>query len=196
MWWPKFLKRIVSQDHFGWHTVHEIYCFSDEDGLIANLSKEGKSLEEIQKLHPERFKGKKVIDGNVALNVGLECIIDIIAGLDPTRVKFDAAHAYIGVGETNVSANATQTCLQAEIADPVMQYCYRPMDTGYPQRSGRTLIFRATFDNATANFTWNEVVVANGSNGLSHVCLNRRVETRGTKPNYETWIMNSRVTFA
>lgn len=189
--------KLSSADRHTWDTVFTIDKFTDVDGRIALASHNGLDLEALKEAFPGAFKETVTIEKNVALKTGLACLIDIFAGLDGTRVKFDSSHAHIGIGETNISANAEQTCLQAEIAVPVMNYAYLPMDSGYPKRINQTLIFRSTYDNDTANFSWNEVVVSNGPNGLApNICINRRVEVRGVKPNYETWIMNSKQTFS
>ena len=61
------------------------------------------------------------------------------------------------------------------------------MDVGYPVVSNRTLIFRASFNNDTANFEWNEAAITNGT-GVGNVAINRKVSSMGTK-NGGTWTL-------
>ena len=61
------------------------------------------------------------------------------------------------------------------------------MDSGYPSVSGRTIVFRASFDDATANFAWRESAVTNGS-GVGAISMNRKVASLGTKVT-GTWTL-------
>jgi hypothetical protein len=66
------------------------------------------------------------------------------------------------------------------------------MDSGYPQVSGNTVTYRATFGTGDANFAWNEWGLFNGATG--GVMLNRVVEYNGTKLSGQTWVLEVVVT--
>ena len=155
---------------------------------VYEALRNGASINEIIK----RFGAKPDIDvteGNVALNEGLQLLIDIITGLDTTSNKWDSDNAYIGVGDGSTAEDASQTGLQGS------QTKYNPMDNGYPQRDGQTAKWRATFGGDEANFHWQEFTVANGE-GNSAVNLNRKVADKGTKASGETWTLELQITFS
>jgi hypothetical protein len=128
--------------------------------------------------------------GNLALQEGLALLIDRL--IDVASTGFGAAYARLGVGDGSTAAAATQTGLQGT------NKLYKPMDASYPQRSGTTqCIWRATFTESEANFTWNEWTIANGASDSS-VNLNRKVPSPslGLKPNTEIWTLQVTLTFA
>ena len=149
----------------------------------------GAKISDVAKQFPEAFLGEERFMGNVALNEGLQLLIDIITGVDTTSNKWDSANAHIGVGDGTTSENASQTGLQGS------NKAFAGMDSGYPQRSGQTAIFRATFSGDEANFSWQEFTVVNGSND-SATCLNRKVADKGTKASGETWTAELKITFS
>ena len=129
-----------------------------------------------------------VIDGNLMLNEGIGEHIDLMCGLGGTA--FSNANAYIGVGGSSTAEAATQTALQA-----TTNKLYRPMESGYPQRSGQTVTFRSVFGTAQGNFAWNEFSVANGSSDTAKN-LNRKVSAQGTKTSGQTWTVDLAITFS
>lgn len=100
---------------------------------------------------------------------------------------FNAANAYIGVGDSNTAAAVAQTDLQA-----ASNKLRKAQDASYPQRSTRTLSFRSTFGTSEANFAWEEWGVFNASS--SGTMLARVVESLGTKPNTQSWQMEVQLT--
>lgn len=110
---------------------------------------------------------------NVVLDNGANALLKIIGGIDNTT-PFDANNAYIGVGKDTTPENASQTKLQDTNA------FYKKVESGYPQVSGRTIVYKATFDTSEANFAWNEFAIANGT-GVGGITLNRKVQNLGTK---------------
>ena len=110
---------------------------------------------------------------NVVLDNGANALLKIIGGVDNTT-PFDANNAYIGVGTDTTPENASQTKLQDASA------FYKKVESGYPQVSGRTIVYKATFDTSEANFAWNEFAIANGT-GVGGITLNRKVQNLGTK---------------
>lgn len=128
------------------------------------------------------------LDGNLLLNEGIGELWDLACGLG-TPAAFSNANAYLGVGDSNTAASATQTGLQAST-----NKLYQPMESGYPQRSGETVTFRAVFTNAEANWAWEECTVANGNSDAS-VNLNRKVGSLGTKAS-GTWTLDLAITLS
>src|SRR3972149_5091736 len=69
----------------------------------------------------------ETIENNMALNEGLQELIDIVCGLgSPT--KWDNANARLGVGNSNTGESATQTALQGG------SKTFKTMEASYPQR--------------------------------------------------------------
>jgi hypothetical protein len=96
------------------------------------------------------------------------------------------ANAYIGVGDTNTAATATQTDLAAP-----SNKAYLAMDSTYPIHTdgttspGASIQFRGTAATGTANWAWAEWGIFNASS--SGRMLNRKVEALGTKTSASTW---------
>ena len=162
-------------------TTWDIYTFADASGDIARASRAGADVLE---LGPHEHD---TIEGNLTLDEGLQLFIDLIAGTGPGN-PWDNAHAYIGVGDGDTPAEASQTGLQGA------NKSFKPMDAGWPQRVGRECTWRATFGPDDANFVWAECTIANGSDD-SAVNLNRRVEHRGAKKPGDTVVFGMTVKF-
>lgn len=176
------------RDNISWKAKWTINEFKDEDNEIANLLKNGLTIEQVKQVYPEAFIKEEIINFNVALNEGLQELINLLCGISGTA--FDDTNAYIGVGDSDTVADATQTGLQAAVNKE-----YKAMDSTYPQRSSQTAVWRATFGSADANFAWNEFTVANGNSDAA-VNLNRKVESKGTKVSGETWTISLEITFS
>jgi hypothetical protein len=104
-----------------------------------------------------------------------------------TYTPFNSANSYIGVGNSTTAFAAGQT-------DLVGTSVRKAVTGGYPQISGTTLTFQATFVDAEANFAWQEWGVFNAASGGS--MLDRKVQSLGTKPNTEQWRITATVTIA
>lgn len=129
------------------------------------------------------------VTANVALNEGLEELIDLICGLgSPT--KWDNANARLGVGDSNTAAEATQTGLQA-----AANKTFRAMDATWPQRTNQMVEWRATFGSSEANHSWQEYTVVNAATDAGKN-LNRKVADKGTKVSGETWTLSLQITFS
>lgn len=101
--------------------------------------------------------------------------------LSPTA--YDTANARVGVGDSTVTEDETQTALQSSTATSLVA-----MDTGYPDvATSKTAKFRGTFDGDTANFSWQEFTVDNGNTANKN--LNRKVSNQGTKTSGQTWVL-------
>lgn len=128
-----------SEDRIGWEAEWSIHQFRDPTGEIATLLRAGMSLENAMEAFPAAFLGADRFEGNVALDEGLQELIDIICGLSsPTR--WGNANARIGVGNSSAAEDASQTGLQGT------SKAFKAMDGGYPQRSAQTAEWRANFD--------------------------------------------------
>jgi len=177
-------------DKLGWKSEWHIWKWRDPDGRIAEALRLGKlSVEEAAMQYCEAFLGHETFSGNVALNEGLQLLIEIITGIDTISNKWDNANARLGVGDSNIAEDALQTGLQGT------NKTFVGMDSGYPQRSGQTAIWQATFDGTTGNHSWQEFTVVNGADDTA-INLNRKVADKGTKASGETWTLQLQVTFS
>ena len=118
---------------------------------------------------------------NIILDTGANEMLKLIGGVSGA-VAFSAANAKIYVGDDATAEAASQTGVLA-----TTNKAYAAMDSGYPSVSGRTIVFRASFDDATANFAWRESAVTNGS-GVGAISMNRKVSSLGTKVT-GTWTL-------
>lgn len=126
---------------------------------------------------------------NLALNEGLNLLFSLLCGGAGTA--FNAANAYIGVGDSAAAAVATQTGLQAAV-----NKLYKGMEAGYPTYgTSQKVTFRSKFLAAEANWVWNEITAANGNSDAS-VNLNRKVQAMGTKASPAEWYVNLEITGA
>ena len=118
---------------------------------------------------------------NIILDTGANEMLKLIGGVSGATA-FSAANAKIYVGSDSTAEAASQTGVIA-----TTNRAYAAMDSGYPSVSGRTIVFRASFDDATANFAWNEAAITNGS-GTGAIAMNRKVSALGTKTT-GTWTL-------
>jgi len=169
------------------HKEWRIDKFKDPTNTIAKLLQQGARIEDVKKQFPEAFLGTEIMTKNVALNVGLQYLIDCICGIG-TTTKWDNANARLGVGSDATAADPTQTDLLD--ATPT----WKAMDATYPQRATQVAEWRSTFGSADANEAWNEFAVDNGA--TAHKLLNRKVEAKGTKASGETWTLSLKITFS
>ncbi len=131
----------------------------------------------------------KVVEGNLLLNNGINQIWQLVTGSGGTA--FNQTNSYLGVGDSSVAPAASQTGLQG-----TNKY-FKQVDTGFPQVSGTSCTWQATFSGTEANFTWNECGVANGNNPpTSGVLLNRLVQNLGTKQSGQTWTLKLTITLS
>jgi len=175
------------EEKISWETKWTIYKWGKAPQELAAFLQNGGSIKEaveVFKVQPSI----EVFEGNIALNEGLQELIDIICGLG-TPTKWDNTNARIGVGDSDVAASATQTGLQGT------NKTFKGMDTGYPQRSNQTAEWRATFGSAEGNHAWKEHTVVNAADDAGKN-LNRKVEDKGTKQSGETWTESLKITFS
>ena len=125
---------------------------------------------------------------NLLLNEGITVALQLMGGIAATA--FSNANAYLGVGDSATAEAAVQTGLQA-----ATNLVYAPMVATYPQVSGQTITWKASFGSAAANFAWNEFTVANGNSNAA-ANLNRKVSAQGTKTSGQTWVLSLDITLA
>lgn len=172
-------------DRVSWKAKWRIDKFHDSDNRIAEALQKGAALENFAQ---QRFAVENM-DGNIALNEGLQELIDIIIGAG-TPTKWDNTNARLGVGDSNASESASQTGLQAST-----NKTFKTMDATYPQRSNQTAEWRATFGSSDANYAWEEYTVVNAASDTGKN-LNRKVSSKGTKSSGESWTLSLQITFS
>src|SRR5690242_8094366 len=90
---------------------------------------------------------------------------------------FDASHSYIGVGDSTTAFATSQTQLQAST-----NFLLKPVDSGFPTQTGASIVYQATFANADAVFSWQEIGIFNGATqGGATTMLNRFLSNLGSK---------------
>jgi hypothetical protein len=179
----------TQNERISWSANWRIDKYHDSADKIAKTLQSGITLPSAEADFASAFIGTETFHSNLALNEGLSELIDLICGLgSPT--KWDNTHAYLGVGDSNTTSDATQTGLQA-----TTNKTYKPMDTNYPQRTNQTVEWRATFGSQDANYAWEEYTVVNASDD-SGKNLNRKAASKGTKVAGETWTLSLQITFS
>lgn len=137
----------------------------------------------------------ELIVGNLGLNEGIQRLLALLTGAGGTA--YNAANAYLGVGDSATAESATQTDLQA-----ASNKFYKAMNATYPSTAAQTTSFQADFTSAEANYHWQEWSVAAGATSASGsgftvgtTNLNRKVADLGTKTT-GTWTLTAQITVA
>ena len=139
----------------------------------------------------QQTKPYEIIEGedNCLLNSGIDEMWDLITGVVTGASHiFDNAAAQIGIGDSATAANATQTDLVAAVNKK-----YNAMEVGFPTSTSQKATFKSSFGSADANYVWNEWVVKQGT---SSKCINRKVDSMGTKASDTTWTLEVTVTLS
>jgi hypothetical protein len=134
-----------------------------------------KNREEYEKDKPYDVVEKK---GNLMLASGMNAIWNLVIGASSSY--YNNTNTYIGVGDSNTAANENQTDLLGS------NKTYKRCHGGYPFVFGKGFAAFVIFEESEANHTWNEVVVKNNE---TNICLNRAVQSFGTKTSGEIWPM-------
>lgn len=179
---------IDASDRIGWKTHWRIDKFKSNQAL-ETLLRAGAKIALAKSIFPEAFIGTVEWDGNVALNEGINNVIELVCGIS-TPTKWDNLSAYLGVGDSSASTSPSQTGLQA-----ASNKTWKAMDATYPQRSNQTAEWRSTYGSSDANYAWEEYTVVNASDDTGQN-LNRRIASKGTKASGETWVLSLKITFA
>jgi hypothetical protein len=125
-----------------------------------------------------RFDGFSIAE-NLFLTAGINELWKLFSAQSANA--FDNGHAQIGIGDSNAAAAAGQTDLQA-----ASNKTYVGMDATYPTApSAGSIQYRATFGSSSANYAWQEFVLKHST---SAICLDRGVQSLGTKASGTTWV--------
>ena len=139
-------------------------------------------------IDPDNLYEVQEFEGNLLLNEGITQMLNLLIGAAVTN--YNNANARIGVGDSATAAAPTQTGLIAGA-----NRFWRPMDATFPQVSGQTVSYRATFGSAEANFAWNEFTIVNTADDTGqNLC--RRVQTMGVKASGTTWVVTVTITIS
>ena len=139
-------------------------------------------------------------EGNLLMYGGVSCLWQCLIGngtgtAGQTLTFFNNGNAYIGVGDSNTAAAATQTDLQA-----ATNKLRKAMDATYPTHTdattsgAATITFRSTYATGDANWAWEEWAIFNGSSGGR--MLNRKVVALGTKTSAASWVFTVTITLS
>lgn len=142
------------------------------------------------------------VDGNLLMYGGASCLWQALIGngtatAGQALTYFNNAQAALGVGDSNTAAAATHTDLQA-----VTNKLRKAMDATYPQHTDATtsgaasIVFKATFGTADANWAWQEWATFNSATAATGRMLQRKVESLGTKTSASTWVLTITLTLA
>ena len=128
-------------------------------------------------------------EGNISLNEGLNHMATLLCG--GAGQAYDAAHTYVGIGDSTEAAAATQTGLKA-----ATNKYWQLVDDGYPTYgTAQQIVFKATIAAGNASYAWNEFSIGN-SNDDSGQNLLRKVESKGTKGAEEEWSLTVTLTLS
>jgi hypothetical protein len=178
-----------AKDEMCWKAKWRIDKFKDPAKEVSRALQTGMPMEQAVSLYGEAFICTEKFESNIALNEGLQALIELACGIS-TPAKWDNSNARLGVGDSNAAEDPSQTGLQA-----ATNKAYKAMDGSYPQRSGQTVEWRATFGTDEANFAWEEYTVVNAADD-SGVNLNRKIASKGTKASGETWTLSLQINFS
>ncbi len=180
----KMLTTPHKKDNGNWHMHARLLKYKED---ITPFAQQGREAE----FHTSH-KPYEVIEmeHNALLNTGIDKIWDLVTGVASGAAHiYDNAAAQIGVGDSTVAAAATQTDLQAA---STATKTYKAMEAGYPTSTTQKATFKSSFGSSDANYAWQEWVVKQGT---STVCLNRKVESLGTKSS-GTWTLEVDITLS
>jgi hypothetical protein len=126
-------------------------------------------------------------EGNCLLNSGINEMWDLITGVVSGNDHiFDNSYATIGVGDSDDEEDETETDLQGS------NKTYKGMEATYPTSTSQKATFKSSFGDSDANYAWEEWVIKQST---STICLNRKVESLGTKSG-GTWTLEVSITLS
>lgn len=109
---------------------------------------------------------------------------------------FNAGNSYIGTGDSNTAAAATQTDLQASTNRLRKLISSGPTHTDGVVVGSSSCVWVATFGTADANYAWLEWGLFNNPTFGSGRMFNRGVIAAGTKVNTQIWTATATLTQA
>jgi hypothetical protein len=183
-----FAPRVV--DHGLWDARWAVHKFVEHRGRVYKAAHiQGLPLKYLLD-NFELIEALK-LPGNLLVNVGINQLWTIVAGTGGTL--YDNSHAYTGVGDSATAATASDTGLNATTNKK-----FNAMDASYPTYgSSQYATWRSTFASGDANYTWNEICVANGNNPpTTGIMLNHKVQSMGTKASGTSWVASLQITLS
>lgn len=100
--------------------------------------------------------------------------------------EFNNANAHLGVGNSSAAFDPAHTDLQGGSS------FRKAMEATFPSRAGNVITAKSSFSTAQANFAWEEWGYFNAA--AAGTMLSRKVESLGTKPPTQTWILTATLT--
>ena len=141
----------------------------------------------------EPYEVLELTPGNLLTFGGASSFWDLLIGAG-NQTAFNNANAYIGVGESNTAAAATQTDLiGASKIRNGMEATY-PLHTDGTSDGSDDCVFKVSFATGEANFAWEEWAVFN--HATAGRMLQRKVETIGTKTSAAVWTLTVTLSLA
>jgi len=129
-------------------------------------------------------------EGNCLLNEGInQLLLLLVAGGGDA---YDNTNTYLGVGDSNTAAAASQTALQA-----VTNKFWSAMEATYPTDPpvSQQVVFRSVFADGEAQYDWKEFTVVNAATDAGEN-LNRKVSDQGTKAAGQEWTLTLTITLS
>lgn len=167
-------------ESIGWEVNWKLYKYNENS---------------IEIVRDELIEPYEVIEGkgNMLMNGGASNIWEYMLGNGTTSAGsaltyFNNARTVIKVGTSTASIDRNQTNLRAGTAGIAIG----TMEAGFPSHSvglveaSRSVKFKSIFGGSTANFSWNEWGIFNGTATNSRM-LNRKVARLGSKGAGQTW---------
>jgi len=126
--------------------------------------------------------------GNLLVNCGIIEMLELLMGAAGT--VYSNANAFLGAGDSNAAAAATQTDLQAAV-----NKTYKAMNGGFPSIAAQTITFQSDFAIGDAQYAWEEAATFNGNTPPGDEMLNRVVQSLGTK-GAAVWTLSMAITIS
>lgn len=150
---------------------------------------ESKDVPDIAGPPGSMLPARSVIDGNVLLNGGITALLNIITGVG-ANAPWNAGNARIGVGDSSLAANATQTGLNAATNKE-----WNTMSANFPTVANQTATWQTAFGANNAVFAWQEFTVVNAANDNGDN-INRVANNQGTKVAGQVWTVSVAITLS
>jgi hypothetical protein len=174
------------QEHANWHMEATLSKYLED---IAPFRKDHREAEFHKLFTPYEVIHQK---GNCLLETGIDEMWDLITGeVSGADHIYSEDYALIGVGDDDTAADPSDTDLKGA-ANAGSHKQYNAMEAGYPISADQAVTFKSSFASGEANFAWNEWVVKQTT---STICLNRKVESLGTKTT-GTWTLEVSITLS
>jgi hypothetical protein len=154
-------------DRLGWHGHAKVEKFYADDDLTRATPYEVVEAE------------------NLLLTAGATLVLNRLAGIAATAI--DASNGRMCVGDGVTAVSASQTDLQGTNK-------FRKLFDAVPTVSGNQLQCVTTFLTSEANFTWNEMGLANSASGATLV--SRFLQAMGAKTSSLQWILTVTITIS